>query len=552
MRSPANRTKASERLWLKLNSSISTTTSPISAESSKLPYRFLQDLAPINPNSNTNLKKRSFDSILGNIFEPSVQLKKPLIKRRAKRKESSLKQICTSILQKFICSEKPQIRLNDFARELQVERRRIYDIVNVLEGFDIVKKKGKNVYLWNGLQGFEQALSILQDTDSESIPRLKVFTFEYKDPSVKKKSLTFLSIKLLKLFIIYKDNINFKELIKLFGEKYLELKLNLEDKDLKKSENKNKIRRLYDIVNVFKSLGLIEKITNSSGKSVFRFRGVTGLRSNVKKLKETDSATTQMMRITVLNELQSFDSLQDPRDISPKPYNTLPQSYNKSSFKISLKEDFRLAENNKNMINMINSKKNFNVKKVFNNLKTNNYNRCMQIKPFSHSTQIISEQSMFQSLDSQKSNSEAFQTLSNIHFIKNNQKIRVLDSKVVDFNLKPTYPKYNAFETAPALSSCTPFGFEDLSGSLRKIVKAMPFNNKIAPRVLRFDNDQKSQSQISFQQSRFLENKKNFLNRRSLETKKSLMMIQKSKFPDEKGELFEVMYSLLDKLHLFV
>ena len=549
MRSPANRIKASDRLWLKRNSSISTTTSPISAESSKLPYRFLQDLTPMNPNSNTNLKKRSFESILGNIFEPSVQLKKPLIKRRAKRKESSLKQICTSILQKFICSEKPQIRLNDFARELQVERRRIYDIVNVLEGFDIVKKKGKNVYLWNGLQGFEQALSILQDTDSESIPRLKVFTFEYKDPSVKKKSLTFLSIKLLKLFIIYKDNINFKELIKLFGEKYLELKLNLEDKDLKKSENKNKIRRLYDIVNVFKSLGLIEKITNSSGKSVFRFRGVTGLRSNVKKLKETDSAT-EMMRITVLNELQSFDSLQDPRDISPKPYNTLPDSsYDKASFKISLKEDFHVAENNKDMINL---KNNFNVKGVFNNLKPNDYNRYMQIKPFSHSTQSISEQSLFQGLDSQKSNSEAFQTLSNIHFIKNNQKIRVLDSKVIDFNLKPTYPKYNSVETAPALSSYTPFGFEDLSRSLRKIVKSMPFNNKIAPRVLRFDNDQKSQTQISSQQSRFLENKQKFLNRKSLETKKSLMKIQKSKFPDEKGELFEVMYSLLDKLHLFV
>lgn len=204
-------------------------------------------------------------------------------KNRKKRKDSSLKQICTAILTHFLTQKKDVIRLNDFARDLGVERRRIYDIINVLEGFDVIWKRGKNLYQWRGLQGFEKNLSRLESA-GDAIHETKVFTFEHKDPRLKKKSLTFLSIKLLKLFIVYKENINFKELIKLFGQKYLKLNLNSNDQDLKRSENKNKIRRLYDIVNVFKSLGLICKTTSASGRSVFQFRGLPGLRSNVDDL----------------------------------------------------------------------------------------------------------------------------------------------------------------------------------------------------------------------------------------------------------------------------
>ena len=209
--------------------------------------------------------------------------KRPKTGPRKKRRDSSLKQICTAILTHFLTQKKDVIRLNDFARDLGVERRRIYDIINVLEGFDVIWKRGKNLYQWRGLAGFEENLCRLEAA-GEGIHDAKVFSFEHKDPRLKKKSLTFLSIKLLKLFIVYKENINFKELIKLFGQKYLKLNLNADDKDLKRAENKNKIRRLYDIVNVFKSLGLICKTTSPSGRSVFQFKGLPGLRSNVTDL----------------------------------------------------------------------------------------------------------------------------------------------------------------------------------------------------------------------------------------------------------------------------
>lgn len=40
--------------------------------------------------------------------------------------------------------------LNVAVQELNVQKRRIYDITNVLEGIELIKKGGKNHIRWNG------------------------------------------------------------------------------------------------------------------------------------------------------------------------------------------------------------------------------------------------------------------------------------------------------------------------------------------------------------------------------------------------------------------
>jgi E2F/DP family winged-helix DNA-binding domain len=52
--------------------------------------------------------------------------------------------------------------VDHLAKELMVERRRIYDIVNIFESIRLVAKKGKNTYSWLGRDHTQNMLAILQ------------------------------------------------------------------------------------------------------------------------------------------------------------------------------------------------------------------------------------------------------------------------------------------------------------------------------------------------------------------------------------------------------
>ncbi|KAL1476442.1 hypothetical protein MTO96_036495 [Rhipicephalus appendiculatus] len=73
------------------------------------------------------------------------------------RKEKSLGLLCQAFLALYPEYTEPSdiiiVSLDEVAKHLGVERRRVYDIVNVLESVGMVTKEAKNKYRWFGKGG---------------------------------------------------------------------------------------------------------------------------------------------------------------------------------------------------------------------------------------------------------------------------------------------------------------------------------------------------------------------------------------------------------------
>uniref|UniRef100_A0A0E0K529 E2F/DP family winged-helix DNA-binding domain-containing protein n=1 Tax=Oryza punctata TaxID=4537 RepID=A0A0E0K529_ORYPU len=229
------------------------------------------------------------------------------------RKQKSLGLLCSNFVALYNRDDVESIGLDDAARRLGVERRRIYDIVNVLESVGILVRKAKNRYSWIGFGGVPMALRELKeralreksglaplpvdepsaaimsddededkmgeadgDTESEKLsqpvdnpsdnkpgaPRCRL-----KSDHRKEKSLGLLTQNFVKLFLTMEvDTISLDEAAKLLlGEGHAE------------NSMRTKVRRLYDIANVLSSLNFIDKIQQAdSRKPAFRWLGSAG------------------------------------------------------------------------------------------------------------------------------------------------------------------------------------------------------------------------------------------------------------------------------------
>ncbi|CAH0480114.1 unnamed protein product [Peronospora belbahrii] len=192
--------------------------------------------------------------------------------REYNRKEKSLGLLCENFLKLHRDDTISEICLDRAATTLGVERRRIYDIVNILESIHLVSRKSKNLYHWHGLVALPTSVSAMKQRYAEvqeSLPSDSRGTEcpRFKNDRRRGKSLSKLSQMFVQLFLRKEDCIipldqAAKQLIQMEDSK------SVEDRLLK-----TKIRRLYDVANVLVSVGLIEKLQlSNSRKPVFRWK----------------------------------------------------------------------------------------------------------------------------------------------------------------------------------------------------------------------------------------------------------------------------------------
>lgn len=182
--------------------------------------------------------------------------------------------------------------IDEVAEVLNVERRRIYDIVNVLESIGIVVKKKRNHYKWQGVDRIpftlialkvssqvenelrQQSTSTMEAVESLSCSSDEDSLSSRKDEELGRetgllrhrndqndKFLGVLTQRFIKLFLESNERIvSFQEITRsLLGE---------QDKDVK---SKTGVRRLYDIANILSALQLIQKTQNQNGEMAYQW-----------------------------------------------------------------------------------------------------------------------------------------------------------------------------------------------------------------------------------------------------------------------------------------
>ncbi|KAH9300706.1 hypothetical protein KI387_012289, partial [Taxus chinensis] len=279
------------------------------------------------------------------------------------RKEKSLGLLCVNFLNHYTQEKVDSIGLDEAACRLGVERRRIYDIVNVLESVGVLVRKAKNRYTWKGYEGIPKFLEKLREaalegedlkgvknladlseikmnnvrvcsvseddeednSSNENRPPLgnvkrqtanhtlnknspvSVFTEASKArvDCRREKSLGLLTQKFVQLFLVTEAQI-----VSLEDAARLLLGGCKESAKLK-----TKVRRLYDIANILSSLNLIEKTHSAENrKPAFKWLGA---KDSAKYISEMGSRKRQFGAVLSPNT----NTVAGPKTKRGRPFN---------------------------------------------------------------------------------------------------------------------------------------------------------------------------------------------------------------------------------------
>jgi hypothetical protein len=208
------------------------------------------------------------------------------------RKTKSLGVLAESFREAY-ASKPPgtDIIIDSVAKNLGVERRRIYDVMNIMESIKVVIKKAKNTYCWMGRDHLPSMFALLQREACAIYPDdaarnglvVDVDSRDESPPQEKDtRSLCRLSQHFLQVYLAGNVEMSLTDASdRIHGETTVKELAALGSRgrepvdlgDVKKFQQaaarglKTKIRRLYDIANVFIALGILTKLDNTGLRS---------------------------------------------------------------------------------------------------------------------------------------------------------------------------------------------------------------------------------------------------------------------------------------------